>query len=766
MTDNPGSGRVRRGDVQALASGIINDFNLDPEGGVLAVVVASETAAVRLAEHVKAALPQTNVTLQGKPLAELNSQRDKIVLCRAIVLVRISSLDDLGELLVAAPDLNDWLESVHIVETESSTRESDPVATARYLAKLIKECSQLDLTGLVPGFTQQWRLPLDSVYMELARDEHPSALQSRLQIFVGHPGTGKTTLLRHRVVELARQALAAMPNGTHEKIPLLVPAAAYARALSRRIRPFTEFLIEELVAFGFNGGAALLHDAATRPCACVCIDALDEVPADQLKSVVDGIVAFADATLAHVLITSRPAHLVAVTRLLQSFSRVMLRAPEQPQIERFIQSFLEAHADASGSRRALAQAKSLKERLRLPDLARLTTTPLTLTFLVLLHVVEGRLPERRVSLYHRLSELLVERWNIARSLAGPRDSLPYGEALRIFAPLAWWMLQQRPSGYIEEVDLLRQMTNQLVERGEDANAASRLTREFLDRMRRDMLILLPTEHGSWYFFHPTVAEYLAGVELSRNHKLRRSIIQRRALFSPSLREMLLFCAGELGIIRADDESLRDLVVAVLTQSSRAGRYDSRYASLLVGLLIEDVGMAKAEETAVIRRIVAFAFDYVYSYYERITVDVDVVRSAWLANPRTRSIWKDALRPRFVTSVDTSAIDMLLRNTAWWDGSYISVLASSVDRLPRDAWLLQWLPVLLERLELSPEALLLNLVSRSDSISQAIGWSAAAKCSEQTRKALLNRASAPIGTTVADRLAIQRYGLVRDKTPST
>jgi hypothetical protein len=756
LTDDPVSGQVRRGDVRALASEIVDDFNLDPEGGILAVVVSSEGEATRLTELLRTALPHASVQLQGGPLAELNSKRDELVLRHAINLVRIPSLDDLDELLVAAPDLNDWIESVHIVEAERSAGEPDLGHIAQYLAKLGEACAQIDLTGLVPGFTQQWRLPLDSVYMELARDELPDAPQPRLQIYVGHPGTGKTTALRHRVVELARRALAAMPKGIPDKIPILVPAAAYAKAMTRRIRPFAEFLSEELAAFGFSGGAALLRDAVKGPRVCVCVDALDEVPADQLKSVVEGVVGFADATQAYVLITSRPAHLVAVTRLLQSFTRVLLREPDHGQIDRFIQNFLEAHADTTGSRRALAHAEGLKARLRQPDLARLTTTPLTLTFLVLLHVVEGRLPERRVSLYHRLSELLVERWNIARSLAGPRDSLPFGEALRIFAPLAWWMLQQRPSGYIGEADLVRQMTNQLVERGEEVDAAVRLTREFLERMRRDMLILLPTEQGEWYFFHPTVAEYLAGVELSRNHKLRKSIILRKALFSPPLREMLLFCAGELGIIRADDESLRDLLRAVLAQSTRAGRYDSRYASLLVGLLVEDVGMARAEEVALIRRLVAFACDYYYSYYERMTVDADVIRAIQLANSRNRSTWQEALRPRFVATVDAKAVDMLLRHAATLGDQH-------VDSPFRRAPLLTHLPELLKLLELSPLPLLMHLVSRSDPLSKAMGWFAAAMCSEPTYEDLLKRAAAPTGNTFIERLAIKWYNIVRDAT---
>lgn len=750
MNEDRRFGRVRRGDVRTIASEILDDYDLDPEGGVLAVVVAPKAPADELAAQLAAQRPHVRVALHDGPLTELNAQRDNLLIHGAITLIRISELDAVGELLVAAPDLNDWLESINIIEAAPSTHDLDPADTAQYLAKIGEACAQLDLTGLVPGFHQQWRLPLDSLYMDLAPDDLPLSEQARLQIFVGHPGTGKTTFLRHRVVELARCALVAIASNTPHEVPILVPATAYAKALSRRIRPFAEFLGEELEALGYRGGRALLHAATTRSCACVCIDALDEVPADLLRGVVDGIVAFADSTQARILITSRPAHLVAVERPLQAFSRSILRSPEPAQIDSFIDAFFEAHAHATGSSRTQSQAEGLKARLRQPDLARLTATPLTLTFLALLHVVEGHLPERRVSLYHRLSELLVERWNTARSLAGPRDSIPYGEALRIFAPLAWWMLRERPSGFIKESDLIRQLTNQLVERGEDAGAASRLTREFLDRMRRDMSLLLPTDHGYWYFFHPTIAEYLAGVELSRNHKLRHSIIQKKALFDPPLREMLLFCAGELGVIRADDESLHDLISAALNQSSRAGRYDSRYASLLVGLLVEDVSLARPDEAALVRRITALALDYVYSSDERRIVGFDFFRAIGLTFSRTPSAWQKALGARFVAPLDKPSVDTLLRDTG-------GVL------IP--ARLIQGLPALLESLSLTPQPLLMHLVAHPTPLARVIGWAAAATCSRAACAELLASATRPTGSSLVEQLAIRLYNVALARTHS-
>jgi len=75
--------------------------------------------------------------------------------------------------------------------------------------------------------------------------------------------------------------------------------------------------------------------------------------------------------------------------------------------------------------------------------------------LVVLHETEGRLPERRVEVYYRLSELLIDRWTRTRSAAHHARGPSRGTATRVLGPLAWWIVERGAAPVLDDEQVER-----------------------------------------------------------------------------------------------------------------------------------------------------------------------------------------------------------------------------------------------------------------------------------------------------------------------
>lgn len=631
------------------------------DGGYLAVLMGAEDLRHKCIEKLKKVRGADRVaSFAGDNLAALNRRRDALLKPKSVTLVTLETSEQVAELLKQAPDLTDWLSLTAELVAPSPDADTLDREIVGYLERTRERYSTLDLTGLIPGFSQAWKIALDEIYLDVVTPKPASPFdffsrvnpftsqEERKFLILGHAGSGKTTALRKHVHTYCTQGLD-QPCGAR-MLPILVPAVAYAQACSIRLRPFSDFLAEHLGKCGLKHPDAVL--AAAGPRLVVMLDALDEVPGSlSAETVLRRVNAFANKYgEAKILITSRPEATSAYEKHLDDFSRQPLETLRPDQVKQFVTSFVAAHHRATNAAHHEQSAQQLNARIeQAPALKELAKTPLTLTFLALLHVIEGRLPERRVALYHRLSQLLIERWNAARSLAGPRMTMPYGQALRVFAPLAWWLIREHPAGTVGEAQLREQLVAQLIRRQESREDAEKSAVLFLTRLRRDTALLLPVG-DQFSFFHATVAEYLAGVEVARNHRLREQLVEERRLFDPSLREVVLFAAGELGTIRADDEMLAIFVEQILEQSKKPGRYDARYSSLLTSLLLEDVGLVRTQEQQVVTRLCQLFFDYTYRKKVHDSVLTNFARIVVTGTSRIRDFVQVDLRIRLKNPV--------------------------------------------------------------------------------------------------------------------
>jgi hypothetical protein len=122
--------------------------------------------------------------------------------------------------------------------------------------------------------------------------------------------------------------------------------------------------------------------------------------------------------------------------------------------------------------------------------------------------------------------------------------------------------------------------------------------------RNSLGLLVEQGPGLYSFLHLTLAEYLAARELVRSGELEQIAGNEQRAFLPESREMLLLAAGELGIIRADDERLDGLVELLLASAARREETPGPdVPSVLAGLLADDPGLSKEEAERLIHALI-------------------------------------------------------------------------------------------------------------------------------------------------------------------
>ncbi|MCP4661159.1 MAG: hypothetical protein GY856_37630, partial [bacterium] len=240
--------------------------------------------------------------------------------------------------------------------------------------------------------------------------------------------------------------------------------------------------------------------------------------------------------------------------------------------------------------KAAALERDLMEDVRSnSSVRRLAANPLMLTMLALLRRQVGRLPHRRIELYEKYVETLLENWIEARSFGARTEKVEHldrHQAENVLIPLALWLQETKPSGtarrhemherltgiYLEEEGLRREELSQL------RRAEARAER-FLHEMRQMAGLIVERGHDAYGFLHLTFQEHFAGRALAQLDGVRRWQIVQPHLHDPRWREPILLCAGRLGVV----ENRREQVTAFVRQM--AGNEDPTEEHLRRNLLL-------------------------------------------------------------------------------------------------------------------------------------------------------------------------------------
>lgn len=707
------------GDLDEVVARVRDQVNLVDSRAVVvfAVIPADllrrfEDALVVRMDGIQAWRLESYSGTQKERISTLNRERD--ILIRQLRLLVVAAPDEalLREVQRLAPDLWSCVDVSAIISPTLNEVEWAVVRDA-IGQQMLRRHSAIDLSGLIPSDHVTPMLPLERVYMDLVPNEVPrsvpegpveAATPKNIRLVIGNPGAGKTTYLRHLACEYAqgRDAL-----GVGGRLAILIPVEDIAAHRARRIRPLDEIVriwVEEHLQ---QGAAVLFHRSSD---VLLLFDGLDEVVGTGQRRIMLAAVMELGRRFPRleIVITARTLIVDELHGMdLSHVGIVRCNPPTAADIEKFLTSFVSI-------RRPTISAAALVGKLtKDPEFRSLATTPLLLVFLAILDEVDGRLPDRRTALYRRLADLLVDRWEHARRIGarngGPR--LRLGDARRVLGPLAWWMLARRGSA-VRHTDLLEELANIERQRGEDSSDALQRANELLRVLEHETALLVRDPAGRWAFVHATLAEYFAGVEMATNEKRRDWVLKDP--FRSDLREVVVFCVGELGI-RADDERLDVVVHGVLGKASRRGRYDARYPALIAAILWEEPGLTPRQERALLARLMTFMWTTAFSWHAAgevaawggrfmaieldrpLAIRLEEALRSWFAPCRRDIRWDRNVvlhlvlwhgfpesLARFGVNVDAVAVQMIRTNQPFMVGAAWRTRIASAGRADRTA----------------------------------------------------------------------------------
>lgn len=389
---------------------------------------------------------------------------------------------------------------------------------------------------------------------------------SRQAVVLGGPGTGKSTLLRFiaRATALGPSEAEAKLGWSDDLIPILVSLPNFAETARKDTRWKLRAYVEEMLLE--RGGVALREAISPRLTAggiLLLLDGVDEVQdpsaRDALVQCVDEFIA--DYSDARVIVTSRPYGYV---RLRGDIPHYILKSFTSEQVEEFLVKWYRAsevkmRGKAADLDSAEDEARSLGEEIfKNSRVAELATNPLMLVSVVLLRQEHTRLPEDRIELYDKVVCMLLDTWNRWRSRLVQHESnlnLPRQRLVRVWARVAEWSRRKHNTGILYRPVLLRKISEILAERG--YNDGDETAETYLNVAAATGIL---EERGIdiFAFWHPSIEEYFAAVDLSTPTALSNSRLLNR-VDDPRWREVNLLSVSYIAVVLRDEESAAQIV---------------------------------------------------------------------------------------------------------------------------------------------------------------------------------------------------------------
>ncbi len=333
-------------------------------------------------------------------------------------------------------------------------------------------------------------------------------------VILGDPGSGKTTLLKYILIMLVEG------NG-NEKLGIkegVVPFFAPLRDLENPDNEkFVDFIMKECRLDDFDIGPGAVTELLDKGRAIILLDGLDEVADMQQRVKTCGWI---DRTRRRFpgtkfVITSRFAGYMEESMLDAGAMELYIQDFTQDEVETFLTRWYEAVEAAfhpgpdEGKWRSKGRedAQSLFEDIISIDyLMKLAKNPLILQIIALVHRDRGRLPQRRVELYDECTNVLLEKWDMAKGL---NVLLTAREARSILQPLALWLHGEagRRSARLEEI--IKVINGPLEELGKSDLNPEELLRNIRDRSG----IFMGYSESEYGFTHQSFQEYLCAEEI-------------------------------------------------------------------------------------------------------------------------------------------------------------------------------------------------------------------------------------------------------------
>ena len=437
----------------------------------------------------------------------------------------------------------------------SKTRKPCPISMARlgpYLDSAFKEHRHLP----TQGFETNLRVPieLETVYVQLTAHiqsrevactlqgrkerqacilgESPSVLDvkaafgfalecnTRDLVILGDPGSGKTTLLKYILIAMIKGRAEDTLGLSRELVPFFIPLRKYQESDSGSFPGFVHRVCG-LDAFDLSRGDVKTLLAGGH--ALLLLDGLDEVAdRDQRISVcrwIDRIRIRYPHTW--FVMTSRFAGYLGEGRFTSGCLELAVRDFGKEEIRTFLVHWFETVEELLHPLEdpAFHRDKGKKEALLLYErimgsgyLKKLAVNPLILQIIALVHRDRGTLPQRRVELYEECTNVLLERWDLAKGL---EVLISAREAREILQPLALWLHREDGRKSAPMAKLLPVIKEPLRNIGKPDVDPTELFITIRDRSG----IFMGHSETEYGFSHLSFQEYLSAEQIRNLHEI-------------------------------------------------------------------------------------------------------------------------------------------------------------------------------------------------------------------------------------------------------
>ncbi len=395
---------------------------------------------------------------------------------------------------------------------------------------------------------------------------------ARHAVVLGGPGVGKSTLARYlaRTAALGPDAMRRRLRWDEALVPVWIPLALFAEARRETpALPLRDYLDRRMLEAGGEPLRQAMDGMLREGRVWLLLDGVDEVADYDARM---ALVRAVEAFMAHhpevrVLVTSRPYGYIRLGGAVPHFAlshftprqvtlfvvrwhhaRERIRNPASPDVER-----------------ARREAAALLDDIRRhPHVTGLAANPLMLVIAALVRLDGTQLPQKRVQLYDRAVQTLMDTWNRWRSQLGRQAgvSLPVEQMVRVWGAVAGWTRADGNTGVVHEAALERKVTEVLCGLGYAAGDAGATAQAYLQAAAGRAGILEERGTRIFAFWHPTFEEYLAAVQLATPASGALDRLLPLA-DDPRWREVILLAVGYLGVVRHDPDAATEIVLALL-----------------------------------------------------------------------------------------------------------------------------------------------------------------------------------------------------------
>jgi HEAT repeat protein len=399
--------------------------------------------------------------------------------------------------------------------------------------------------------------------MEVTR----ALLLSPRLVVLGHPGTGKTMLLKHLALMFAQDKISkeyvhrlTLRHQDKAAIDALIPIFIPLRDFANSGEEIISYLESVFARYGFPQAARFIERKLEGGECLLLLDGLDRVANEaKRKEVTDQINKFAAKyNKNQIVVTSR---LADYRYLLQDFTPLEIEGFGDEEIEAFLSKWFGGHPERANG---LVQAQERSQCLR-----SLAANPFLLSIIAMVYEQERQVPVRLVTLYDRCVKLLLKERNAAEGTT-KQAQFDWQAEEKVLQKVAHHFHSQGVHTFSQS-ELLTQIGRLLPEIGEMSDWSEESLTDILE-----IPGVLHRSTGTTYEFILPFQEYLAAKEMFETGAISRIVT---LVDDPWWQEVVVLFAGM-------KKDATDLIEMIRTKSTKPD----------VGLFLSARCLPEADET--------------------------------------------------------------------------------------------------------------------------------------------------------------------------